>query len=886
MTTTNYLDLDINKLFEQHTIKEIEEIQKKIQLESDRKKLELRTLVGERYRDLILAADTIGKMKITSEKVTSRIINIEDKFRELQKKYLIGFKTEPIEDKLDKRRHIFDSVIIQIKILMDIPQYIWTSIENQNLLFATQLYIIAQHINYSLMFEVGSTELSRRYPIVSKQWDVIMQFKNIIFNECNKILQSLDVSTINAANCLVSLVFLNESSFADLLEKLISTRCTAIESVIKGESHDSVKNKLKSYADNAPGGLVFQFITDIKDQEAYSLLSQLDLDQDLLQEFLPSVTKHHKPFVQDIPKTFSLSALQNSVTSWLEWVNNFSNLEITKLLDLIVSIKGLYNVREEAISINLPENWNSIWEELSLPRISFWIEFFQPLITRRAKCIITDKWTDALADLKSDIIELLDKIAHDKFEFPEHDLRWFVWKDSPTDIPQKLTKNGGLDNKRSLLMKAKGYSPNVIKLCEKFDENLYALLSDLEHYLYETERVITIKDSLLSANISLIANSFSDRNEVQEHLQVISTEKIEDLVQFIKNTCVNDKPKHGQSDINAIILARFLFALTTLCLNLNKCFTSSKVSGLTITNVKWQAVCDNLKEESTCMWSIWANIYKVKISEHMKKYILREPIDGLRVHWIVSEWEKVTIEEESGEGKRIKSEILIPYQPSTPLQKFLTAICKDLNKIIPHTLPKRVLQQIIESIITELFNYYLNASKNIDLRQKQAFQVLYDIKYCTLLMVPHENKVLNELSTKTCDAVLAKIDPFDYDVFNPFIHTNVKKSVQRSLLIFGNLISHLEQLHSILGARNEHTSNERTEPPAVLAVCTGAPWFPPLTVTAPTRNLPILSMPVPDKTQRKKITKEHAKNEPTSAIKSGAAAFFGAMGSDWFGSSN
>jgi len=44
------------------------------------------------------------------------------------------------------------------------------------------------------MFEVGSTELSRKYPIVAKQWDVITQFKNIISNECNKILQSLDVS--------------------------------------------------------------------------------------------------------------------------------------------------------------------------------------------------------------------------------------------------------------------------------------------------------------------------------------------------------------------------------------------------------------------------------------------------------------------------------------------------------------------------------------------------------------------------------------------------------------------------------------------------------------------------------------------------------------------
>lgn len=139
-------------------------------------------------------------------------------------------------------------------------------------------------------------------------------------------------------------------------------------------------------ANSAPGGLVLQFITDIKDQEAYSLLSQLDLDQDLLEEFLPSVTKHHKPFVQDVPKNFSLSALQHSVKSWLEWVNDFSNLEVTKLLDLIVSIKGLYNVREEAISVNLPENWNSIWEELSLPRISFWMEFLQPIITKRAKC--------------------------------------------------------------------------------------------------------------------------------------------------------------------------------------------------------------------------------------------------------------------------------------------------------------------------------------------------------------------------------------------------------------------------------------------------------------------------------------------------------------------
>lgn len=49
-------------------------------------------------------------------------------------------------------------------------------------------------------------------------------------------------------------------------------------------------------------------------------------------------------------------------------------------------------------------------------------------------------------------------------------------------------------------------------------------------------------------------------------------------------------------------------------------------------------------------------------------------------------------------------------------------------------------------------------------------------------MIPRENKILTDLSNKSCESILSKIDPFDYDVFNPFIHTNVKKSVQRSLV--------------------------------------------------------------------------------------------------------
>lgn len=77
---------------------------------------------------------------------------------------------------------------------MDIPEQIWSSIDSQNFLLATQLFLLAQHIHYSLTFEVGDENLAKKYPIVSKQWGIINQFKNLILSFCNDCLQSQELS--------------------------------------------------------------------------------------------------------------------------------------------------------------------------------------------------------------------------------------------------------------------------------------------------------------------------------------------------------------------------------------------------------------------------------------------------------------------------------------------------------------------------------------------------------------------------------------------------------------------------------------------------------------------------------------------------------------------
>lgn len=437
-------------------------------------------------------------------------------------------------------------------------------------------------------------------------------------------------------------------------------------------------------ADGNFKGLLTKYIEDLKDTDALTMLHCLSIDENLINKFLPQSMRDHKPFQNLSIVNISREDAQECIKDWLNWVKNFTYIKVSELLNLVTTIKGVYNIREEIFGLNFPSNWNTIWEEISLPATNFWIEFFQPLLTKRVEEIIDNNWGEVLDNVKTSISELLVKVSNEKYDFPENDLRWFVWKDSPMDIPQKLMKNGELDYKRSLLMKTRGYSPNVVKLCDNFDKSLNPLLVDLEQYLHETERITTIKDELLALNNMLSFNAFSDKTEIQEHLQKVSEKNIRALIDYIHSECVCEHPKFGKREINSIVMARFIQALLTLCPNLNKHCTLSKISGL----VKWQSLCDFLKEQSILVWCIWASIYKEKLKDYQMKHLGQISIEGNRINLFSSEWEKVTIEEEAEEGKCIKSEILVPYQPSIPLQKYLATVSRDLNKAVPHTLPK------------------------------------------------------------------------------------------------------------------------------------------------------------------------------------------------------
>jgi hypothetical protein len=57
---------------------------------------------------------------------------------------------------------------------------------------------------------------------------------------------------------------------------------------------------------------------------------------------------------------------------------------------------------------------------------------------------------------------------------------------------------------------------------------------------------------------------------------------------------------------------------------------------------------------------------------------------------VFQQWDVVSIEEETEEGRSIHSDIKVPSQPSLPLQSLMNSIAQVISAVAPHTLPRFV----------------------------------------------------------------------------------------------------------------------------------------------------------------------------------------------------
>eukprot|EP01134_Creolimax_fragrantissima_P004985 CFRG4985T1 len=257
------LDADVDNLFKTKSIADIKILVRETRSECEQKKEELRLMVGERYRDMIEAADTILDMRSNVNSVVESIRSLQDQCQKIAStsgnpaheqaqpalhghgRYLLSQRSMTRE-KADTQRSIFYSVATQMKLLVDAPEHLWNALEQRQYLKAAKLYLLSKHICDVLLYNQSvSSSLRVNFPILKTQWDSMSGLKTEISSRCATELRHCHVHVNHVTSNLLSLILLDELSPQDVLERFLKIRLGSIQDTLSRQGmHNPVHLRL------------------------------------------------------------------------------------------------------------------------------------------------------------------------------------------------------------------------------------------------------------------------------------------------------------------------------------------------------------------------------------------------------------------------------------------------------------------------------------------------------------------------------------------------------------------------------------------------------------------------------------------------------------------
>lgn len=872
MSRVSLLDLNVPHLFEERTIEDIIHIDKLLDAEIERKRMELRSMVGDRYKDILTATEAIKSMEYISENIVGNIINVKDQCETLVQNISGDLPKKALVTSNEKNEE--RTIVMQIRLAIVLNENIWLALDEDDFSKAAQYYLLAQHVHTGL--RLFRKDIFEKYKVIKKIKSTVDSLRERILSFTYKKLQTIQLSAEDTCSNLNALMLLENHKCSELLCKFIKLRKNALTTVIEA-THSSVRAQVSAmvkclyttiillhdcflnYKDTHKG-LIWHQLDGIVGDNSPTTLSTVQLPETNLLQYIPDIIKQFRPKCSNANSTLTKEEGVNLIQEWIKDTSNKVKVGIENALDMVPNVKGLHIIREEALKIELPPNWDEICLYTELPsKLNIWYQFFQKFITNRALFLITKKITYIMQNTQNELSAALNAK-----ENCENDLRWYIWKEDQGDISQFENKHLGLS------MKTKGYSPSVVRLCEDFDKKFRELLEDISVYIYGIE-FDKNRDFSLGFAFKDPKNNrkFVDREKLEEHLKSECGIHIKSLISFLESVIQSNE---DQSNIlmQSILSARLLSALTNLCENFKKCCCCNNNAD------EWDKIGAALNSSALTFWQNWiddsVNATKVKAKE------LLEDVDPLKMLSILCTWDSIEIQEQTDE-KIFKSQIKVPMKPSLALQKLLNGLNEMLNAILPHTVPKKIHLSFIEGNVSVILDQYAEVLQ-MDLNQTQALQFLFDVKFLTTFSIPRENLELGQKSQSICEKCRSFVDPFDLDVFYKYLQHNVKQSVLQSQVIFGSLLPTSGQLSS-LGMLEKSKDNEREPSVLGLSIPSTTNWFTLLPVTAPLQKTVQPAIQQTESKVSKVKSNTRKPNDAATGVRS-AAALFGAMTTDWF----
>uniref|UniRef100_A0A8C7ATA6 Conserved oligomeric Golgi complex subunit 1 n=1 Tax=Neovison vison TaxID=452646 RepID=A0A8C7ATA6_NEOVI len=618
------LDLrDPAALFETHGAEEIRGLERQVRAEIEHKKEELRQMVGERYRDLIEAADTIGQMRRCAEGLVDAVKATDQYCARLRQAG--SAVSQPPEEPQPQQpsQEKFYSMAAQIKLLLEIPEKIWSSMEASQYLHATQLYLLCCHLHNLLRLDCSGSRYSpvlSRFPILIRQVAAASHFRSTILHESKMLLKCHAVSDQAVAEALCSIMLLEESSPRQALTDFLLARKAAIQKLLdQSQRGAGIKTQICSLVEllattlnqahalfytlpegqlpdpSLPCGLLFSTLETVTGQHPPGKGTGVLQEMKLCSWFkhLPASVVQFQPALRTLAQPISQEYLKDTLQRWIHMCNEDIKNGITNLLTYVKSMQGLAGVRDAIWELLTNEStshsWEVICQRLLEKPLLFWEDLMQQLFLDRLQTLTKEGFDSISTSSEELLVSALQELegsasssSSNKHIHVEHNMSLFLWSESPQDLPPdaawvSVAHRGPLASS-GLSMKAQAISPCVQNFCSSLDSKLKVKLDDLLAYLPSAD-VSLPKDISPGPAKGCAFDRYADAGTVRETLRTHSTACIKHITARVQAELQGaEQAMQGQQGVlggvklpAVLFMARLCQSLGDLCPHLKQC---------------------------------------------------------------------------------------------------------------------------------------------------------------------------------------------------------------------------------------------------------------------------------------------------------------------------
>lgn len=783
-------------LFERYSTEDIRWIERRVRGDIEQKKEELRQMVGERYRDLIDAADTIRDMRQSSEKVLRAVTDMG--------RYCSGLKLHgPLRS--DSTQHRvqgsspwqpqFYCAAAQIALLLDIPERVWSALEGGQYLRATQLYLLSTHLHSQLQLQPSSGASSgvcyspvlARFPILVRQLATTGQFRSSILVDSRSVLRGRAVSDQAIAEALVSCMLLEGSSPRQALTDFLLARKASIQQLLTQPQHGAgikaqvcslvellVTTLFQAYAvfylppEGSPRpaegplscGLLFSTIQSVTSPPAPGESRSILHDHSSAagwSKHLPSSILHFQPTLRTLAQPIQSTHLRDTLQQWIHTCQEDVGVGVASLLVYVKSLKALASIRDavwELLSTDsISQHWDAVCHSLLERPLLLWEHFLEQLFLQRLQAI-TKEETECISSscvqtLRSTLSDLQGPSGGPGAQM-EADVASFLWSESAGDLPSDAgwvsVSQRGQQQCSGLAMKTQALTPCVQNVCSSLDSQLKARLEDLQHYLpsQDSESVkrgtgvqrqdCTAEDALTAGSVACVRHILS---YIHSQLQT-----------------------HPQDQLAPVLfMARLCQSMAELCPSLKQCILGkqaesqptpkgtprqskgprSRVVEASPAQAQWALLKEELLSCSIEAYRIWSSALSTVLLDRFGTALLSQS-PGLVLSTATC-WEDLQIQEESESGSSVTSTIRLPAQPSWFVQALLFGLCVEVNRVGGQAVPRATLQELLQTCLSHALQHYTHLTQPdhqtesaYPMTQNRALQLLFDLRYlsCTL----------------------------------------------------------------------------------------------------------------------------------------------------------